>query len=398
VVPVFLLILFGSIGLRLLETPVYEASATFIVRPNVTSQDDFLSALGIVSRQTEIARTFAQVADSTAVKRQVVERLGPDQDLRDISLDARAIGGTNLLEVTVRGGDPQVITQYSAALGAVLVKYVNELYGTFSLATLDEASAPRSPLAPDAPWQLVLSVALAATVAAAAAFAYESWAGRGRRFAPLDIVDPQSGAFSDAYFHLRLDQEASRAREVSAPLSVASFDAVQAGLLLPERGAREQILTRFAAAVRSRVPPHQILARLDGDVFALLLPGFDEQRARSRADDVWTAAMAEVVQAPPAVIRTARAASDVVAFTGDRVEHALIRGRTRRRAMFSWLPLGIASRQRRYAPLPPQQLMDMLPAATGGQSREPQPSLGAGGQARRGKSRRDWPGHRRRRG
>jgi GGDEF domain-containing protein/capsular polysaccharide biosynthesis protein len=397
VVPVFLLILFGSIGLRLLETPVYEASATFIVRPNVTSEDDFLSALATVSRQTEIARTFAQIADSKAVKRQVAERLGPDQDLGDISLDARAIGGTNLLEVTVRGRDPQVITQYSAALGAVLVKYVNDLYGTFSLSPLDEASAPRSPLALDAPWQLVLSVALAATLAAAVAFAYESWAGRGRRFAPLDIVDPQSGAFTDAYFHLRLDQEATRAREARAPLSVASFDAVQAGLLLPERGAREQILSRFAAAVRSLVPPHQILARLDGDVFALLLPGFDEQRARSRADDVWTAAIAEIGQAPPGVIRIARAASDVIAITGDRVEHGLIRGRTRRRARFSWLPLGIASRQRRYAPVPPQELMDMLPASTGAKTHDPQPSLGSGGPARRREGR-VWPGHRRRRG
>src|ERR671925_614145 len=96
VVPTFL-ITFGSVVVFTLgQKPIYEATARYVVTPDVAFSDDIVTALATLSRQQEIAATYAEVAGSRTIKQSVLDQMpvSPD-DKRGLDLQAKVVPGTN---------------------------------------------------------------------------------------------------------------------------------------------------------------------------------------------------------------------------------------------------------------------------------------------------------------
>lgn len=131
-----------------LQTPVYEATSTFIIAPTGISGDaeSMVDVLDAMSRRAEIAGTYAKVASSRIIQQQVAEELGlsPSQ-WEGLTVASRVLPDTNVLEITVRGSDGQLVQLFADAAGVKVAAYAQDLYEAYGLRLLDQADLSVSP-------------------------------------------------------------------------------------------------------------------------------------------------------------------------------------------------------------------------------------------------------------
>jgi len=155
----FLITFIATVVFTYTQPAAYQATGTYIVRVGATFQDDrgFVSALDTLSRRVEIASTYAEVTSSRMIRNLAADALGLSLEQREqLSVDSRLIAGTNILEIAVEGHDPTLVRDFTNAVGAQTVAYVQKLYETYELEPLDEAVLPRSPIKPDKALNLTL--------------------------------------------------------------------------------------------------------------------------------------------------------------------------------------------------------------------------------------------------
>lgn len=281
VLPTMLITLGSAAVLALSERPSYEAGTTLIVTPAADVADETLSALAVISRQSEITDTYAQIASSRLVQRTAADALELTGDQRrDVRVVSRLVPGTTLLTITARSTDPGLATDYANAISEALVQFVDERYEVFDVSVVDVASLPGAPVAPNVPLTLatggIAGLALGIGLAIASAIVFRRQSGSQLR----DILDVETTAFNERFLVYRLRQEMNRARRGQKPVALAVIDASHRGALddLPPR-ARTEALRRIAALIDSHVRPEDVLARIEGSRFALLMPDTSEEQA-----------------------------------------------------------------------------------------------------------------------
>lgn len=274
----------ATLVLTFAEPPVYRSSATFVLKLGASFQDDkgFVSALDILSRRAEIAATYTEVATSRLIKRQAADMMGLTAAERgDLSVSSRAVGGTNVLEISVEGLDPVLARDFTDAIGAQTIAYVRGLYETYELEPLDEAALRTTPISPNYALNLGLGAALGLCLGVGLAFLAEYLRAAPEQRTSFDILDDETGTYSRRYFLFRLQQELSRARRVAAPLAVALMNIDHRGVMegaTPQlrHEALRQMTTRLAADLREE----DTMARFDTTVIAFLFPDLDGEAAK----------------------------------------------------------------------------------------------------------------------
>ena len=281
VLPTVVITLGTAAVLALSMRPQYEASSTLIVTPAAGVADETLSALAVISRQTEITDTYAQIAASRAVQREAAEALELSGDeRRDVSIVSRLVPGTTLLSITARSSDPPLAAEYANAVSDALVAFVNDRYEVFDVSIVDVASEPADPVSPNVPLTLaiggVAGLALGVGLAVASAVVLRPAGNPQLR----DIIDVETSAFNERFLVYRLRQEMSRTRRGQRPLALAVADMNHGGALdeLAPR-VRSEAMRRVAALIDSHVRPEDVISRLEGTRFAILMPDTSEEQA-----------------------------------------------------------------------------------------------------------------------
>jgi diguanylate cyclase (GGDEF)-like protein len=160
-----------------------------------------------------------------------------------------------------------------------LVDYVAGSNGIFSVRVVDEASVPGRPVSPDIPLNIALGVAgglLLGVGLALVSHLVQPQAKGGLR----DIVDPETWAFNDSFVAYRLGQEMNRSTRSRQSTAVALIDVNHEGALddlMPR--TRTEALRRIATLLDSHVRPEDIVARLYGTVFGIVMPDTNEEQA-----------------------------------------------------------------------------------------------------------------------
>jgi diguanylate cyclase (GGDEF)-like protein len=278
VLPVFVLTVAATIGFTLAQTPLYSASSSLLLEP--TSSDDPLSAAAILSRQSEIGDTYAQLGASRTVQAAAAAKLGLSSDERgQVELTSVLLTGTTLLQITATSPDPQIAADYANAVAESLVDYVTTTNGIFTVRVVDPASASARPVSPDVPLNLALGIAgglLLGVGLAVVSHLVQPQARAGLR----DIVDPETWAFNDSFFAYRLAQEMNRSTRSRQTTAVALIDVNHEDALddlMPR--TRTEALRRIATLLDSHVRPEDIVARLYGTVFGVVMPDTNEAQA-----------------------------------------------------------------------------------------------------------------------
>jgi capsular polysaccharide biosynthesis protein len=199
VVPTFLITFGAVVVFTLGQRPIYEATARYVVTPNVAFNEDIVTALATLSRQQEIAATYAEVASSRTIKQTVLDKmpLGAD-DKRGLDLEAKVVPGTNLIDISARSPNPDLAQQYADAVGEELTAYAQaELYEAYEVKPIDAAGHPDRPVLPNIPLNLGLGIGAGLALAIGLAFAAQLLSAPPKLAAQVNIIDRESGAYNE---------------------------------------------------------------------------------------------------------------------------------------------------------------------------------------------------------
>lgn len=298
------------------QPAIYEAVTTFVIRPRVSEGamgDEFVRALDIVSRRVEINTTFAEVATSRLIAGQAETRLGltPAQQV-GLKVSARVIGGTNVMEITAEGRDPAVTRDFANAVGMETVNYVSKLYDVFELEPLDEATLPRNSSRPNVPLNLAMGSVMGLALGACLVFVLQYLETATAEREAFNIIERETGAYTRSYLLHRLWGEASRARRSKRPLSLGLIRLeVDGEAEMSHARAHMEIMRLTKNTVERALREEDILARFDGNTFAILMPDASGQQAQNLLKKT-----IQRVRAMPNYISTRRHAPDMRAVLG----------------------------------------------------------------------------------
>ena len=260
---------------------VYQSQSTFVLRPRSSTlvvEDDFVKALDMVSRRVEINTTFAEVATSRLIKNRALEQMSSGKD-GHFSVTAGVVGGTNILTIAVEGPDPRAAQEYCTLIGVETLKYVSGLYDVFELQSLDPASLSRRPVRPNLSLNLLLGSMFGLALGAGLALLIEFIKSPYEDPDTFNIIDRDTGAYNKSYFMLRLWQEMNRAKRNKYPLSLGLIKVEFEGDDVSQR-ERIEAMRVFKKLTESAMRDDDILACINGDIFALLCPYMPGDKAK----------------------------------------------------------------------------------------------------------------------
>ncbi len=104
----------------------------------------------------------------------------------------------------------------------------------------------------------------------------------------LMTTDALTGAFNRRYFMEATGREVKRAARYGRPLAVISFDIDRMGAINDRYGqvAGDSVIRELAQALLPRTREQDVMARLGGQEFAILLPEVDAEAAAMVADKI----------------------------------------------------------------------------------------------------------------
>ncbi|MAT97537.1 MAG: hypothetical protein CL608_10380 [Anaerolineaceae bacterium] len=257
---------------------IYETEATFVIRPRsglAANDDEIVDALDTISRRVEINTTFAEVSSSSWIKQQAIERLAlSPEDQQGLKVNGRVVAGTNILEISVQGPDPEIVQTFANAVSRETLTYVSNLYDVFELEPLDAADLPTAPVSPNKALNLALGGGLGLLLGIGLVFFVEYLQEPVQVDSRINVIDLETGAYNQSYFMLRLRQELSRSRHNNYSFSLALIKVYHRGLMhnteqfVPATSAFRLILNSLEPNLREE----DIVAHLGQNTFALLLP------------------------------------------------------------------------------------------------------------------------------
>ncbi len=280
VVPVFVITVGASVVFALSQKPVYEATTNLVMSPATSLPSDIESVVSLLSRQTEIVDTYAQIGASNRIQSAAAQALKlTASQRRETVLDSRLVTGTLLLELTARTTDPTLAKDYANAVAQQLVAYVRSTSGIFQVSVVDEASVPENPVAPNVPLDVALGAAAGLLLGVGLAIVIHVL-NPPPQGGLRDVVDPETWAFNGAFLAYRLRQEMSRARRSHQPVCLALVDVNHQGVLndlLPRQ--RMEALRRIVSLIDGHLRSEDVSARVEGTIFGVLLPDTSEEQA-----------------------------------------------------------------------------------------------------------------------
>lgn len=287
------------------QSPSYESTGTYVVRPRNVEPDQAVEATAALSRGAEINSTFARIARSDIVKTRAKDVLrASGTPTSGLSVRSQVLPGTNILEIGATGDDPDVVAAYAAAVGEQTSAYLDDTGEVYLLQQLDAPDVPDEATASNDVLTLIVGAVFGLGAGAAIAFAAE-YLGEPSESSAMAIWDETTWAYTEDYFRHRLRQEMSRcniptdmrARPEPKRRRNIAYGAFTVGLLTihtgdessngSDPGPTPEDLREAAHALQPHLRVQDIFAYIGDDTFGIIFPDLPVEPAREVLTD-WT--------------------------------------------------------------------------------------------------------------
>lgn len=191
-----------------LATPSYLASARFLVSPNpivlVTESDQVNGLEALDSRS--IVVTYSEILNSRRIYQEaLLANNVPVTEADDYDAITVVLPDANVLELTITGPDPQVVTNLANTVGQIAITNISSLYRAYTISVLDPAVVPLTPVSPVPVRDALLAIAMGLVLGVALAIFSEQIRIPLESFRQRLRIDKLTGVYTNQYFRKLLE-------------------------------------------------------------------------------------------------------------------------------------------------------------------------------------------------
>jgi diguanylate cyclase (GGDEF)-like protein len=277
ILPALLIAVSSALVFTYSQTPIYRTSATFVVSPGSSfdSVSEVIRSLDTLTKRDSILATYAHIAASNVILKAVYQELELSAEQKEnLSVSSELVPPTNIIKVIVESDDPVLAQTCATLVGQKTIEYIDNLEEAYDMKPLDSAFVPVSPSKPDKMQNIMLAVILGSVAGIASVFVLEYLRSSGEAIADVTIMDRDIGIYNRHYLLQRLGAELSRAKRHRYPLSLALMNVERLDVIkdmhLPR--LRNEALRRVGIFLKQYLREEDLVARFEGDTFAVLLP------------------------------------------------------------------------------------------------------------------------------
>jgi diguanylate cyclase (GGDEF)-like protein len=254
-------------------TPLYRASARFIVSPSPSlTSSQVVSSLTALDKRSVIS-TYSEVLDSDRVFSETAETLQiPGDILKHYSRTAVVLPDASVVELSVSGPDPQLAALLANSIGQRAIDFSKGLNQIFDINFLDRAGAPGKPFSPQPTRDISLALGLGALAGCVLAILREQLR------IPLDtllrrtMIDGASSAYTRRYFERALDDELARNKAGHLALGLIRLYGLQDLIETLPPVVAQKLLHQITKVLQNELRGNDSIGRWDDVSFAVLLP------------------------------------------------------------------------------------------------------------------------------
>ncbi|MBR2741320.1 polysaccharide biosynthesis tyrosine autokinase [Candidatus Saccharibacteria bacterium] len=146
----FVVVILAVVGVVAYDTnikkPVYQAQTTVVIAKS-DSLDGAAISLNDINASQKLATTYSEIAKSELVLNQVIENLGLNVSVKELSknLTIKPVDDTSILSITAKNLNPKLAATIANEIAAVFSKQVTEIYKIENVKQLSVATAPERP-------------------------------------------------------------------------------------------------------------------------------------------------------------------------------------------------------------------------------------------------------------
>jgi diguanylate cyclase (GGDEF)-like protein len=257
-----------------LTKPTYQASVRFSVSPSASEMIDgqaILNSMDVLDKPT-VAQTYAEFLNSERIYRETLVSMNLNlADMDDYTRSSVVIPSSNILELTVTGPNPDIVSKLANNVGQKAIQNVKALYRVYDITILDPAQVPTIPISPQPLRDGALAVLLGSVIGVALAITSEQVRVPLEAYRQRASMDSVSRVFTRRYLLNRIDEVIEK-----NPNSVTSLGMVRMNNLrdfidtLPE-GVVQQLMRQVAVILKKELRGNDLIGKWDEITFAIML-------------------------------------------------------------------------------------------------------------------------------
>lgn len=264
------------------QTPIYRASATYVVSPSPTqlSSADVMRSLDTLDKRS-VVTTYAEFLNSNRVYQQTLATLKlAREDVTRYIYSAVVLPDANVLELSVDGPDPALAALLVNTMGTTAINLIQPLYPVYDISPLDIAVAPSIPISPQPLRDASLAFVLGLVIGSALVVLREQLLIPLETYRQRKYIDRESNAFTRRYFNTLIENEISHGSGDSFAIGLVRLNGLGdlTGVLPPSLISR--LLTDVNKILRRQLRGNDVVGRWDETSFAILLPATPESAAQ----------------------------------------------------------------------------------------------------------------------
>ncbi len=270
-----LIALTTALGISFLVTPQYEVVARFIITPGAIGEatpQTSLNALNTINNQS-VMETYAEVMNSDRIYNDALAFLQVEySDIKDYTYESVVLPSSSILELTVKGPDPNIAADIANAVGHQTISFTRRLNQVINLDFLDEATPSTIPYSPQPLRNAALAIFLGLFGGLGLVIVREQLRSSLETFRQRLHLDNETGVYTKKHFISLVDDELA-----IHPDDVLSIGIVELGGLRDlvdtfPIAALQRILQRVTEALRRELRGNDIIGRWSGVSFIIMLP------------------------------------------------------------------------------------------------------------------------------
>lgn len=255
---------------------VYRATSRFIVSPNVavfTNSSDVNSSMDTLDRRS-IINTYKELLASPSVygSHPDIQEIPTATFQKEFTIKAVVIPDTNILQLTVDGGDPTAVTKIANAIEEQSTSYINKMYPVYNFTILDSAVVPTEPILPKPVQNASLALLIGLFLGIGLAFLQDQLQNTLESLRFRSSIDHTTSAYTRAYFEKCLIQEISKNPEGVLSVGIINLIGVDEVIDILPQAVVQRVMRQITQTLKGELRSHDIVGRWDKTKLVILLP------------------------------------------------------------------------------------------------------------------------------